>query len=124
VHFVAVQGMGARAQATGYRGSFSPAPSLNDDAVRQRNVDGRGTDASSSSRLLASNTQEAPSIPNTPSPPPMFGPLVPNLNKAPQTRSNAADAERATQWLAADRRKLGGFDARFHSTGAYVPRSG
>jgi hypothetical protein len=120
--------MGAWARATGYKGSFSPAPNLDDDAVRHRSLD--GADASphtSAARSLASTAEVPPATPevptnepNLPSPPPMFGPLVHNLNKAPRIRSNAADAERATQWVAADRRNLGGFDARFHSTGAYV----
>eukprot|EP00892_Ulva_mutabilis_P011078 jgi/Ulvmu1/8342/UM042_0048.1 len=84
----------------GYVTSFLPPDSLSDDAVRQR----------------ANSAADGTIAPPAPAPAPTWGPLVPEMNKAPPRPSRKGPGGPA--WAPGDRRQLGGFDARFHSTSA------
>lgn len=83
----------------GYMNSFRPPDSLSDDAVRKRAADA----------AIASPASVEPT----------WGPLVPEMNQAPMRPSRKGPGGPA--WTPGDRRQLGGFDARFHSTSACAP---
>lgn len=83
----------------GYMNSFRPPESLSDDAVRKR-------------AAAAGMASPAPVEPT-------WGPLVPEMNQAPRRPSRKGPGGPA--WSPGDRRQLGGFDARFHSTSACAP---
>ena len=87
----------------GYVNSFLPPDSLSDDAVRER----------------AASAAASAAAPRAPTLDPTWGPLVPEMNKAPPRPSRKGPGGPA--WAPGDRRQLGGFDARFHSTAACGP---
>lgn len=99
-----VQGFAPTLPHAGFATAFAAAPALSDAARKQRGE--QAAEASSSGRSSVDGDAAA-----APPAPPQFGPLVPNLNKP----ANGADAPGGQAWLAGDRRRLGGFDARFHS---------
>ena len=124
---VAMQVLGQRAKASGYKGSFAPSPQLSDDALRSRKSNGTAAedpdsyDARDIQPVDASQPEDPPQA--TLEGPPTFGPLLPELNKtvgalSSHDESAPSPGAAATAWPTGDRRSLGGFDARFHSTNA------